>query len=129
MISVSMPNLFTRDIEAAVVFYRDQLGFPPCSQVPREGRLEHVVLRLGDSLLALSTPRAVTGAGLDSTAGNPFELVVWCDDVEETTKLRSLGATVAVEPYDHPAGHRRAYVADPDGNWIALDDAPRPPAA
>jgi hypothetical protein len=28
-----------------------------------------------------------------------------------------------IEPYDHVAGHRRAYVADPDGTSLALVDA------
>jgi catechol 2,3-dioxygenase-like lactoylglutathione lyase family enzyme len=35
-------------------------------------------------------------------------------------RLRAARAPVLVEPYDHVAGHRRAYVADPDGNWLAL---------
>jgi lactoylglutathione lyase len=53
--------------------------------------------------------------------------VVWCDDVDaETARLRAAGTPVVVEPYDHPAGHRRAYLADPDGNWLALVDAPGP---
>jgi predicted enzyme related to lactoylglutathione lyase len=70
---------------------------------------------------------AMAAAGLDPTTGNPLELVVWCDDVDaETARLRAAGTTVVVEPYDHPAGHRRAYLADPDGNWLALVDAPGP---
>lgn len=119
-----MPNLFTRDIDAALSFYRDSLGFSPSFQVPPAGRPEHVVLELGESRLALSTERAITAAGLEPGGGHPFELVVWCDDVDgEAARLRAGGAPVAVEPYDHPAGHRRAYVADPDGNWLALVDA------
>jgi predicted enzyme related to lactoylglutathione lyase len=48
----------------------------------------------------------------------------WCDDVDaETEWLSAAGAAVEVEPYDHVAGHRRAYLADPDGNWLALVDA------
>lgn len=35
-------------------------------------------------------------------------------------RVRSAGAPVLVEPYDHVAGHRRAYVPDPDGNWLAF---------
>lgn len=84
------------------------------------------MLVLGDSQLALSTDRAVTEIGLTATAGNSFELIVWCDDVDaETARLRAAGASVVREPYDHVAGHRRAYLADPDGNWLALVDAVR----
>jgi catechol 2,3-dioxygenase-like lactoylglutathione lyase family enzyme len=124
MSTTSMPNLFTRNMDDATAFYRDQLGFSQTFRFPAEGRAEHIVLKLGDSQLALSSPRAAEAAGLDPTAGNPFELVVWCDDVDaEATRLRAAGAGVVIEPYDHVAGHRRAYVADPDGNWLALVDA------
>lgn len=124
MFTTSMPNIFTRDIDAALAFYHDQLGCSLRYRVPHEGRPEHVVLQLGDSRLALSTPRAAAAAGLDPTKGNSFELIVWCDDVDgEASRLRAAGAAVVVEPYDHPAGHRRAYLADPDGNWLALVDA------
>lgn len=48
---------------------------------------------------------------------------MWCADVDgEAARLRAAG-TVVIEPYDHVGGHRRAYVADPDGNWLALVDA------
>jgi predicted enzyme related to lactoylglutathione lyase len=86
-----------------------------------------VVLRLGDSLVALSTPGPATQAGLEPSNGNPLELVIWCDDVDaQIERLRADGTSIVVEPYDHAAGHRRAYVADPDGNWLALVDAPVP---
>ncbi len=99
MLTTSMPNIFTRDIEKAVTFYRDQLGFSQNYQVPGEGRPEHVVLALGDSLLALSTSSAVTAVGLDPTTGNSFELVVWCADVySETARLRAAGAPAARSP-------------------------------
>jgi lactoylglutathione lyase len=121
-----MPNIFTRDIDAALAFYRDRLGFSPAFQVPREGRPEHVVLQLGDSQLALSTNRAIAQLGFEVRAGNPLELIVWCDDVDsETQTLRAAGIRVLAEPYDHVGGHRRSYVSDPDGNWVALVDAPR----
>ncbi len=123
-ITNSMPNLFTADMDAALAFYRDKLGFTQDFQAPPQGQPEHVVLRLGDSQLALSTDRAVAMVGLKPTAGNAFELIVWCADVDsETARLRAAGAAVVVEPYDHIAGHRRAYLADPDGSWVALVDA------
>ena len=50
-----------------------------------------------------------------------MELVVWCDSADDAVAaLRAAGTPVLVEPCSHAAGHRRAYVADPDGNWIAL---------
>ncbi len=92
-----MPNLYTADVERAVAFYRDLLGCTQTFRTPAVGPAEHVELRLGDITIALSSRDAVQEEGLPApTAGHPMELVVWCH------------------------GHRRAYVADPDGNWIVL---------
>lgn len=82
------------------------------------------MLRVNDSKLALSTPRAISAIALEPTAGNPLELVVLCDDVDgETARLRAARVPIVAQPYDHVAGHRRAYIADLDGNWLALVDA------
>jgi lactoylglutathione lyase len=117
-----MPNLYTADIERAVGFYRDLLGGTQTFRTPAEGIPVHVELRIGDVIIALSSREAVPRHGLPMpTAGNPMELVVGCDSTDEAVAaLRAAGTPVLVEPYSHASGHRRAYVADPDGNWIAL---------
>jgi lactoylglutathione lyase len=118
-----MPNLYTADVERAVAFYRDLLGSRQTFRSPAEGPAEHVELRLGDVSIALSSRDAVQREGLPApTAGHPMELVVWCDSIDDAVAaLHAAGTPVLVEPYSgHASGHRRAYVADPDGNWIAL---------
>jgi predicted enzyme related to lactoylglutathione lyase len=57
-----------------------------------------------------------------SSGGHPLELVIWCDSADEAVAgLRAIGVPVVVEPCGgHVSGLRRAYVSDPDGNWIAL---------
>ncbi len=123
MKSVSvMPNLYTADMERAVAFYCGLLGGTQTFRTPAEGRAEHVELRIGDVVLALSSREAVQRQGLPAPQdGHPMELVVGCDSADDAVAdLRAAGAPVLVEPYSHPSGHRRAYVADPDGNWIAL---------
>jgi lactoylglutathione lyase len=123
MITSVMPNLYSSDVQRAVGFYRDLLGAEQTFQFPATGTPEHVELRLGDVTLAISHRDAVPRQGLPAPApGNPMELVVWCDDVDATLdRLRAAGTPVLVEPAIHDAsGHRRAYVADPDGHWICL---------
>ena len=55
------------------------------------------------------------------TPGHRLELVVWCESADEAVaELRAAGVPVLVEPHLHASGNRRAYVTDPDGNWIAV---------
>ena len=125
MFTSVMVNLYVADVERAVDFYCGLLGgvekfrYPD----PTEGVApEHVELRIGEVVIAVSSRGAVLGEGLPGAGdGHPLELVVWCDSVDTAVStLREAGTPVLVEPYDHVAGHRRAYVADPDGNWVAV---------
>jgi lactoylglutathione lyase len=123
MVMSVMPNLYTADMERAVAFYRDLLGGTQTFSLPVDGPSEHVELRLGDVTIALSSRDAVQREGLAApTAGHPMELVVWCESTDYTVAaLHTAGVPVLVEPHSgHVSGRRRAYVADPDGNWIAL---------
>jgi lactoylglutathione lyase len=126
MITSVLPNLYCADLAAAVAFYRDLLGGVPTFQAPADGPPEHVELRVGDVVIALTSRAAVQRQGLPAPAsGHPMELVLWCASADDTvTALRAAGTPVVVEPYTHAAGHRRAYVADPDGNWLALVSRP-----
>jgi lactoylglutathione lyase len=50
-----------------------------------------------------------------------FELFVYVDDVEaEVERFRGQGYRVLQEPATMPWGERQAYLADPDGNPVAL---------
>jgi lactoylglutathione lyase len=123
-----MPNLYVSDVERSAVFYRDLLGGIETFRAPAHGPAEHLELRLGDVVIALSAAAVVPDQGLPTpTAGHPLELVVWCDSADDgVAALRAAGVQVLVEPHNHVSGHRRAYVTDPDGNWIALvGQAPR----
>jgi lactoylglutathione lyase len=118
-----MPNLYTTDMERAVAFYRDVLGGTQTFSNATDGPAEHVELRLGDVTIALSSRDAVLRDGLPMpSAGHPMELVLWCDSVDEMVEVaRAAGAAIVQEPQSgHVSGHRRAYVADPEGNWLAL---------
>jgi lactoylglutathione lyase len=117
-----MPNLYSADVDRAVAFYRDLLGGAQTFRHPAEGPAEHVELRLGDITIAISSKQAVEAEGMPApTAGHPMELVVGCDSADDTVAaLRGAGTPVLQEPYSHFSGHRRAYVADPDGNWIVV---------
>lgn len=122
MFTSMMVNLYVADVERAVGFYGGLLGGVQKFRHPGSGAAEHVEVRVGDVVIALSSRGSVDGEGLPGPSeGHPLELVVWCDSVDAAvTMLREAGTPVLVEPYDHVAGNRRAYVADPDGNWVAV---------
>jgi lactoylglutathione lyase len=128
--TTALPNLYSSDVDAATAFYRDLLGAAQTYRFPVEGPAEHVELRLGAATIAISSHQVVAEQGLPApTAGHPLEIVVWCDSVDDAIgALRAAGTPVLVEPYDHLSGHRRAYVVDPDGTWVALVSRQDPPA-
>jgi lactoylglutathione lyase len=58
-------------------------------------------------------------------AGPRVEMFVYVDDVDTlVTSLRAEGVPVLREPEDMPWGERIATVTDPDGNPVALANAP-----
>lgn len=122
MFRIELPLYYVDDMDAALGFYRDALGGMQTFQFPAEGAPEHVELRIGEVVIGITRREAVREMALPApTAGHPGELVVRCDSVDAAVEfLRERGVSVLMEPIDHVAGHRRAYVADPDGNWVAL---------
>ncbi len=118
-----MPNLYSADVERATAFYRDLLGGTETFRTPPDGPASHVELRIGEVTIALSSRDAVVAEGLPApTPGHPMELVIWCESTDDTVAiLQAAGAPVLSKPYSgHVSGLRRAYVADPDGNWLAV---------
>lgn len=72
MFESALVNLYTRDIEAGIGFYRDLLGFEETFRTPREGTPEHVEMRLGGFTLGLGTveaARRVHGVELTASLG------------------------------------------------------------
>jgi lactoylglutathione lyase len=117
-----MPNLYAADVDASVAFYRDLLGGTETFRVPVPGPATHVEIRVGEVTIAISDRDEVEPQGLPApTGGHPFELVVWCDSADDAiARLRAAGVRVLVEASAHASGNRRGYVADPDGNWVAV---------
>jgi len=117
-----LPNLYCGDLDEALGFYRELLGFTETFRYPREGPIQHIELRLGSTTIALSSYDALVDYGLPpATPGTPFELAVRADDVDRATEqLRVAGVPVLREPWDASNGQRVAYVTDPDGNRVHL---------
>jgi len=116
-------NLYTRDIEAGLRFYRDLLGFTETFRTPRVGTPEHVELRLNGFGIGLGTVEAAKRVhGVDASPGSPaMVLVVWTDDVDTAfAKLVSAGTVVVQTPHDTGNNNRNALLRDPDGNLVEI---------
>jgi lactoylglutathione lyase len=123
MFSDGLVNLYTRDIEAGIRFYRDLLGLDETFRTPTEGTPEHVEFRAGGFSLGLGTVEAARRVhGIDATPGAPAAVVaLWTDDVDGAyAELESAGVTTLQPPHDTGNDNRNALLRDPDGNLVEL---------
>ncbi|MEV6302785.1 VOC family protein [Actinoplanes sp. NPDC051861] len=114
--------VYVEDMEAALAFYRDLLGFGVTFRFPDEGPPAFVALEQGISLaLVVDGQIGAHGQPMRLRESRQFELCVYTDDVDKAVgELRAHGVTVLAEPADQPWGERMAYVTDPQGNPVML---------
>ena len=107
------PIITSSDIERALGFYRDLLGFKVTYRFPEEGEPQYVGLELQTSQL-----------GIAAGEGKPDKSValwVYARDCDEAVALlRTNGVTIAEEPAEQPWGERIATVLDPDGHRVIV---------
>ena len=123
MFEAALVNLYTRDIEAGIRFYRDLLGFVETFRTPTEGTPAHVELRLNGFTLGLGTVDAARDVhGVEAAPGSPaMVLVVWTDDVDQAyNDLLAAGVPSIQPPDDTGNGNRNALLRDPDGNLVEI---------
>jgi lactoylglutathione lyase len=117
----AFPVIYAGDVTATVAFY-EQLGFEEQYRLPPDGDPGYVSLRRDGHDVAVVTrdaPREFIGV---EPGDRPrFELFVYVEDVDAiAAALRQAGAPVLREPENMFWGERVAYVADPEGNPVAL---------
>jgi lactoylglutathione lyase len=122
----AFPVVYVSDVGRSARFY-ERLGFERSFQFPPDAEEPgYVGMRRADAELALvdrQWPEDAIGAELGD--GPRFEMFVYVDDVDATVgALRPEGILVLSDPADMPWGERVAYVADPEGNPVALAHPP-----
>lgn len=107
------PILTTRDLSAALGFYRDLLSGQVTYEFPGpDGEPGYVGLQVGSSHLGIGRDPAA----LSVEGGRSISLWVYVDDCDAVVdRLRKAGVTITEEPADQPWGERIARVRDPDG--------------
>jgi lactoylglutathione lyase len=121
----SLPRHLLRNVEQAARFYEDWLGFEVQVRLPPEGEPGYVGMTRGEAELAIvAADWPADQLGMTVGDGPRFELFAYVEDVDALIgQLADAGAPVLREPQDMPWGERVAYVADPDGNPVALASA------
>jgi lactoylglutathione lyase len=110
------------------LFY-EKFGFQRYVQLPPEGEPGYIGLKRGASEFAIvSKDWPLDHYQLAMGEGPRFEMFIYIKDVDAAIEmLRGSGTTVLKDPEDMPWGERIAYVVDPDGNPVALANAPTDP--
>ncbi|MBA2575320.1 MAG: VOC family protein [Euzebyaceae bacterium] len=117
----AFPVIFAGQVTATAEFY-ERLGFQRQYQLPPDGDPGYVGLRRGAAELAVVAadwPQQQYGAAV--AAGVRFKIFIYVGDVDSAVEeLRQRRGTILRDAMDMPWGERVAYVADPDGNPVAL---------
>jgi catechol 2,3-dioxygenase-like lactoylglutathione lyase family enzyme len=120
-------NVYTKDIEGSLGFYRDLVGFTETFRAPKQGPADHVEMELGTLNLSVSTIEALQRDHGFSGGGGPprAEVVLWVPDVDLADGwLAARGVPSLSRPHDFAGVLRGAWVSDPDGNPVQLVSRP-----
>ncbi|MGC2108271.1 MAG: VOC family protein [Candidatus Korobacteraceae bacterium] len=110
--------IYAKDVDRALVFYRDLMGFKLIEDFRYEGKPVYARLRApgGDGTIALH--QAGPGVSLASDGVRLYFEVRELDDF--CHKLQRKGFYITQLPRMMPWGWRHAYLNDPDGHEISL---------
>lgn len=113
-------TLHVDDLEAALAFYRDVLGFT--HEEDLASGEDFAYLRLGETPLGLHVPYEGEGG---REPGGATGLVFEVDDAREAARtIEERGGTVVDEPEERPYGAVVGSCADPSGNEILFSEPP-----
>lgn len=116
-------NTYVHDVERQVRFYTEHLGFTETYRTPKEGRPDHVEVRLGGLVLGFASYEAAArDHDLHPTPGEKgFEIVLWTDDVERDWRLlQDAGAEPVRAPHLFVGRLLGAWLRDPEGGNVHI---------
>lgn len=127
MISRAFPIVYASDVEGEARFW-ELLGFRRHVQLPPDGEPGYIGLGSdspGAELAVTNAEWATDRYGMSMGDGPRFEMYIYVADLDGTVRqLAEADVPVLREPENMPWGERIATVADPEGNPVALCQAP-----
>jgi uncharacterized glyoxalase superfamily protein PhnB len=110
-------TLTCKDLEAAIRFYRDAIGFAVAQTHEQDGKVVAAVVAAGDCRIVLNQDDGKLG--WDRIKGQGFYLqinVAGAVDVDAAAaRITAAGGTLLSAPADRPWGVRMFQFKDPDG--------------
>lgn len=110
-------SITCKDLEAAIRFYRDAIGFAVAETYEHEGTVVAAVIAAGDCRIVLNQDDGKLG--WDRIKGQGFYLqinVAGAADVDTAAaRITAAGGLLLSEPADRPWGVRMFQFTDPDG--------------
>lgn len=118
-------SLTVKDLDKAMRWYRDALGFTVDRTIERDGKPASVVLVAGDVRLLLNQDDGKKG--WDRVKGEGFSLqFTTAQSVDSIAqRVRAAGTVLETEPADMAWGARVFRVRDPDGFRLAISSERR----
>lgn len=128
MFKESFPILYFQDMDNALDFYCNLLGFSRVYQWPDSGTPQFAYLKVGDTGIGISTYDAAKKhlkKDLDLTGSanfhRNFEVCLYVEDIETVVdKLIRNGVKQITELETKPWGERMAYFEDCEGNYLHI---------
>jgi catechol 2,3-dioxygenase-like lactoylglutathione lyase family enzyme len=127
-LSITHTPVYCTDLDEALVFYTERLGFEVHDDVPMGPDMRWLTVRApgGDHDLLLAAvnhhlPPADRQAMREIVAKGGLAVFIQVDDLDKAFEaLRAAGTEILQEPVDQPYGVRDAAVRDPSGNHLRL---------
>jgi catechol 2,3-dioxygenase-like lactoylglutathione lyase family enzyme len=127
-LSITHTPVYCTDLDEALAFYTNQLGFEVRQDVPMGPEMRWLTVAApGDAheLLLAAVDHHIAPADRASmseiVAKGDLAVFIQVDDLDKTFEsLRAAGAEILQEPVDQVYGVRDAAVRDPSGNHLRL---------
>ena len=116
-------GIVVRDIDAALKFYRDTLGFTTAGDSDMPGGMHMWRLMCGTSMIKLvtvaPTPEAKPArGGIAGASGYRYFTIAVSNLQEMADACAAAGYKVRIPPSEILPGTKISMVEDPDGNWV-----------
>ena len=133
-LSITHTPVYCTDLDAALAFYTQRLGFEVRQDVPMGPEMRWLTVGAPGSaheLLLAAVDQHIAPADRASmreiVAKGDLAVFIQVDDLDKTFEsLRAAGAEILQEPIDQPYGVRDAGVRDPSGNHLRLSQPLKP---